>query len=129
MKYQDVVIYVASSGNKAIENSLPAVVKSAEPVEHEFMVDLSTNSLVQDISKLRVVAVLINTQTGEVVQSEKAKVGAATDVRSLPVESQTVGVRFSDLSGRSVTSLGRGVYIKTTTNPDGTVRTSKIIRR
>ncbi|MBR4535012.1 MAG: hypothetical protein IKO85_10845 [Bacteroidaceae bacterium] len=129
MKYQDVVIYVAALGSQAIENSLPAVVKSAEPVEHEFMVDLSTNNLVQDISKLRVVAALINTQTGEVVQSEKAKVGATTDVRSIPVESQAVGVRFSDLSGRSVTSLGRGFYIKTTTNPDGTVNTSKIICR
>ena len=129
IKYKDVVIYTTSPGKQAIENSLPSEVKSAEPVVHEINVDLSTNKLVQDPSMLRVVAVLVNTQTSEVAQAEKAQVGASTDVRSLSVDPREVGVRYYDLSGRAVTTLGQGIYIQATTNPDGSVTTTKVVRR
>ena len=78
---------------------------------------------------LRVVAVLVNTQTSEVAQAEKAQVGASTDIRSLAVDPREVGVRYYDLSGRAVTSLGQGIYIQATTNPDGSVTTTKVVRR
>lgn len=129
IKYKDVVIYATSPGKQAIENSLPSEVKSAVPVEHEITVDLSTNPLVQDTSKLRVVAILVNTQSGEVAQAEKAHVGISTDIRSLPVNPRHVGVRYYDLSGRAVITLGQGIYIQATTNPDGSVTTTKIVRR
>lgn len=130
LEFKDVVIYMASGGNAAIDNSLPAQVKSAEPIEHELLIDVSKNVLVQDLTKLRVVAILINTLTGEVVQAEKAHVGANTDgVQNLSTGQQSQSVSFTDLSGRRVSSLGRGIYVKNTTLSDGSVRTSKVIRR
>jgi hypothetical protein len=127
MKFKDVVIFVSSPGNTAIENSLPTSVKAAEPVTHEYIIDISENGLVQDKTKLRVVAVLLNTQTGEVVQAEKAKVTDTTALSEVG-NKQSSTSQYFDLSGRRVSSLGRGIYIKSTTYSDGSVRTSKVRR-
>ena len=127
MKYKDVVIFVSSYGNTAIESSLPSSVKAAEPVTHEYLIDITNNSLVQDKTKLRVVAVLLNTESGEVAQAEKAKVTDTTGLSEIQSH-QPSSSQYFDLSGRRVSSLGRGIYIKTTTNSDGSVRTTKVRR-
>ena len=116
MKYKDVVIFASSPGNTAIEGSLPTSVKAAEPVEHEYNIDLTNISLVQDKTKLRVVAVLLNTQTGEVVQSEKVSVPLPTNVYEVSKSEKTSSSEFFDLSGRHVSSLGQGIYIKKSGN-------------
>lgn len=127
MKYKDVVIFVSSLGNTAIESSLPSSVKAAEPVTHEYLIDITNNSLVQDKTKLRVVAVLLNVESGEVAQAEKAKVIDTTGLSEIQSH-QSASSQYFDLSGRRVSSLGRGIYIKTTTNSDGSVHTTKVRR-
>lgn len=127
MKYKDVVIFVSSLGNTAIESSLPSSVKAAEPVTHEYLIDITNNTLVQDKTKLRVVAVLLNIESGEVAQAEKANVIDITGLSDIQSH-QTSSSQYYDLSGRQVSSLGRGIYIKTTTNADGSVRTTKVRR-
>ena len=127
MKYKDVVVFVSSYGNTAIEGSLPSNVKAAEPVTHEYLFDITNNSLVQDKTKLRVVAVLLNVESGEVAQAEKAKVIDITGLSEIQSH-QSASSQYFDLSGRRVSSLGRGIYIKTTTNSDGSVHTTKVRR-
>lgn len=127
MKYKDVVIFVSSLGNTAIESSLPSSVKAAEPVTHEYLIDITNNTLVQDKTKLRVVAVLLNIESGEVAQAEKANVIDITGLSDIQSH-QPSSSQYFDLSGRQVSSLGRGIYIKTTTNADGSVRTTKVRR-
>ena len=127
MKYKDVVIFVSSLGNTAIESSLPSSVKAAEPVTHEYLIDITNNTLVQDKTKLRVVAVLLNIESGEVAQAEKANVIDITGLSDIQSH-QPSSTQYFDLSGRQVSSLGRGIYIKTTTNADGSVRTTKVRR-
>jgi len=130
LKYKDVVIYMATPGSSVLANSLPSKIKSSEPVTHEWTIDVSENALVQDKTKLRVVAVLVNTLTGEVAQAEKAPVAQVFDgIRSLSDRQPSETVSFTDLSGRRVASLGRGIYVKKTMSSDGNVRTTKVIRR
>ena len=128
-KFNDVAIHFSCIGNTALEGSLPQEVKSTDVLEHTYTIDISENELVQDKTKLRVVVALLNTQTGEVVQAEKATVGAKTAVRSLASENQAVGESYTDLAGRRVVSLGQGIYVRTTRYADGSLRTSKVIRR
>ena len=101
--------------------------KAAEPVTHEYLFDITNNSLVQDKTKLRVVAVLLNVESGEVAQAEKAKVIDITGLSEIQSH-QSASSQYFDLSGRRVSSLGRGIYIKTTTNSDGSVHTTKVRR-
>ena len=128
-KFNDVAIHFSCIGNTALEGSLPQEVKSTDVLEHTYTIDISENELVQDKTKLRVVVALLNTQTGEVVQAEKATVGGQTAVRSLASEDQAVGESYTDLAGRRVVSLGQGIYVRTTRYADGSLRTSKVIRR
>jgi hypothetical protein len=102
-------------------------VKAAEPVTHEYLIDITNNTLVQDKTKLRVVAVLLNIESGEVAQAEKANVIDITGLSDIQSH-QPSNTQYFDLSGRQVSSLGRGIYIKTTTNTDGSVRTTKVRR-
>lgn len=78
--YNDVAVKVSAPYGLAIDGSLPASMKADEAIAHKYVFNLdevlntSDQPIIQDIKKLRVVAILVNTETGEVVNANKADV-------------------------------------------------------
>jgi hypothetical protein len=127
MQFKDVVIQLSCQGPAALEESLPTSVNDTDDYEHTYIFDIADNTLVQDKSKLRVVAALVNTQNGEVVNAEKATVvDDPTSVRRLPNDTEAFGIYYTDMLGRRISPRQGGIYIKTTTYSDGTVKNEKI---
>lgn len=127
MKFNDVAIQLSCQGPSALEKSLPSSVNDTDDYEHTYVFDITDNALVQDKSKLRVVAVLINTQSGEVVNAEKAAVSdSTTPVQRIQADAKATDVYYTDLLGRRVSPNHRGIYIKTTTCSDGTRKSEKV---
>ena len=123
--YNDVAVMMSEIGG--IEESLPATINANEAVSHSYTFELANavntqgNEIIQDKSKMKVVALLINTQTGEVVNANKTKVKAPVGITSLNSEKTRV-ITFHDLMGRRVMTPRNGVYIKTVTTADGKTR-------
>lgn len=125
LHFNDVAIQMSNMNNTAIEGSLPEKVTDEAPYVHNYIFDVQGNNLIQDPEKLRVAAVLLNTITGEVINAEKCQVQLPTGVQA--ISSTAEHVSYTDLSGRRVSSIGRGIYIKTIRRADGTTTSNKII--
>lgn len=123
--YNDVAVMMSEIGG--IEESLPATINANEAVNHSYTFQLADavntagNNIIQDKSKLKVVALLINTQTGEVVNANKTNVKAPVGIVSLDSE-QTRSTTYYDLMGRRIVMPRNGVFIKTVTTADGKTR-------
>ena len=135
MKFKDVAIQLSCQGAAALDESLPSSVNDTDDYEHTYVFDITANTLVQDKGKLRVVAALVNTQSGEVVNAEKAAVvDDPTPVQSIQAGAEQTGIFYTDMLGRRVTphrgegglGLPRGIYIKTTTYGDGATISEKV---
>lgn len=81
MVYDHVAI-AAKSVNKGIEGSITAPLVAEQIQSHQVEFDLTNGiksyttkeELVQDKSKLKVVAMLINTQTGEIINADEKEI-------------------------------------------------------
>ena len=127
LHFNDVAIQMSNLNNTALEESLPEQVTDEVPYVHTYTFDVQGNTLIQDPSKLRVVVILLDTATGEVINAEKCDVQLVTGVQD--VSTTTGRVNYTDLSGRRVSSLGQGLYIKTVRRADGTTQSHKIIHK
>ena len=58
---------------KGVEGSLPATITSEVPMSYTYTLDISGNTRIQNKARLTVVALLLNKETGEVVNSAKFK--------------------------------------------------------
>jgi len=126
-KFKDVVIQLSCQGPAALEESLPASVNDIDDYEHTYIFDITNNTLAQDKDKLRVVAALINTQNGEVVNAEKATVAEdPTSVQRITSDAEAIGIYYTDMLGRRVSPRNGGIYIKTITYSDGTNKVEKV---
>lgn len=91
-------------------------------------VNLDGEPLVQDKNKVNVVAMLINSKTGEIVNAVKTKVMPAGTGISSTTTSRTIdSVSYYDLSGRKVLLPNGGVYIQSTRYKDGTTLNKKVL--
>ena len=80
------------------------------------------------MNKLRVVVVLIDGNTHEVLNANKTKVtDGINKIDSAALNNEVSTVVYTDLSGRRVISPKKGVFIKTTTNANGQTSTSKVV--
>ncbi len=72
---KDMVYDHVAIGGIGVANGLKGIIKSpiVEGVAqtHEYTIDISENKLVQDKRKLKIVAMLINTKTGEIVNADE----------------------------------------------------------
>ncbi len=131
LHFNDVAIQTSCAGDAALEGSLPDAIVENTPYAHTYTFDVAGNKLTQTClnnpsldpvdnrANLRVVAILIDTRTGEAVNAEKANISGLEDVIT-GIE----GIHNSqfiihnedavyDLSGRRVGSpRQRGIYIK-----------------
>ena len=126
--FNDVAIQLSCPASTSLPESLPAQVDEEQPYEHHYTFDISKNDLVQDKQQLRVVVLLINSLTGEVLNAEKAAVPQPTGIRAAGISTQDADVRYFDLSGRPVQTPRRGIYVRTATKADGTRHHQTIVR-
>ncbi len=135
--YNDVVL--GSSPFDGVSGSVPAQVKAGEPVSHSYSFDISEcigyytrQQVVQDRDKLRIVAAIIDTDTGRIVNSNTSAYAGGNSGIGQGVEMSggaVVSSRYFDINGREVSAPVSGVNIRVDQMGDGTVRTSRIITR
>lgn len=134
--FNDVI--VLSSELNGIAGSLPATVTADESVSHSYKftvaeaVNTSGQPIIQDKNNLRVVVTLVDARTGEVLNSNKVKVGenTATGIsKTEAAEGDIKSVNYYDASGRKVAIPSKGMYIKSVTYKDGTVKNTKSVRK
>ena len=118
LEFNDVAIQLLTERAAAIKGSLPTAVVEDQPYEHTVTFDISENALVQDKTRLRPVAALINTLTGEVVNAQKVYVGQSSGIAISTAETTDAAAAVYDLSGRKVAGgqsdrrqLAKGLYI------------------
>lgn len=125
LTFNDVAVMTSKIGG--IANSIPATVKADEPVKHTYTFTLSRAkntsgaNVIQNKENLKVVALLIDTTTGAVVNANKVKIGESTGIEELSNGSKAAQVVYYDLSGRRVLAPAKGMYIKSTLTGGKTV--------
>jgi len=127
-------VLVATSG--IIDGSLPANIITLEVynTSYEFYPDEITNTsgeaLVQDKDKLNVIALVVNTRTGEVVNATKAAVGSSAVNEVFDALKTLDSVRYYDLQGREVCNPSSGnIYIKQMRYTDGSQVSIKVLNK
>lgn len=129
LTFNDVVIHC--DANCGIEGSLTAPIEEdvAQTVDYDFDLSSISSAIVPaDRSKLHVVALLIDTQTGRIVNANKAAAGNSSTAAITATSADKVvqSVHYVDLLGRRIASPRHGLYIRTETLRDGTLRTQKV---
>ncbi len=133
LTYDDVVIHFPNA--KGIAGSLPADIEAGSEYTNEFTVDTPAvlnvlgQSVVSDFNKTRMVAMIIDGQTGNVINCASSAYPDGTPlVSQVAISSEpTVRTVYHDISGRIVATPERGIYIKTTIMKDGSHKTEKIL--
>ena len=123
-------VMVARSGAAGIEGSLTAPVEAdvTQSYSYDFDVDALGSTLVPDKSKLNVIALLINKQTGEIVNANKVRAGGSTtaiDQLATSADEVIGSTVYYDLQGRRVSMPQNGMFIKCQTLKNGQVRVVK----
>ena len=134
--FNDVVVMQSEPGG--IFESLPAELQADVPVSHAYSFELdnamntSFEPIIQDVNQLSVVALVVNTATGEVCNAIRVPVtkdGDATAIQTVGGQGRTVSsVQFFDLSGRQLSSRAKGAGIVRINYADGTSRTMKVMK-
>lgn len=129
--FNDVI--VASAPYEGVEGSLPETVVAGTPYTHTYsfnvddVVNTAGEPLIQDKSKLKVVAMLVDWAI--VKNANKCKVTTAGDGISEmgAAAGQVVKTEYFDLSGRKVLIPSNGVFIKNVQYKDGRTATQKVV--
>ena len=134
--FNDVVIMSPECGS-GVDGSVPTSMKANEVAEHSYSfllanaVNTGGENLVQEQAKLKVAVLLLNTETGEIVNANVAPVGGSTvgiNSATKQASSEVVSVRYFDLSGRRLTTPQHGINIVSVVYADGSVQTMKMKR-
>ena len=131
--FNDVAVLMSQIGG--IDGSIPANVEADKPVTHQYTfylfdaINTSGQKVIQNNKNLKVVALLINQLTGEVVNANKVKVGENTGINAIQNnDSKMVAVEYYDLGGRKLSSLQRGANIVVIHYADGSQHTMKVVK-
>ena len=113
--YNDVAVLTSEmlggSENTITTSTADTPVKLAYSFDLDDAVNTSNAPVIQNVNNLKVVALLIDANTGVVVNANKAKVGTATGIS---ISEKTENVRANvcyDLTGRRITKPVKGLYI------------------
>ena len=132
--FNDVAVLMSEIGG--IEGSLPTTIQAEKAQTHTYTFNLADaintagESIIQDKNKLRVVALLINTETGEVVNANKANVGQSTAINSIQSSQEKIAsISYYDITGRRIDKAQHGMNIIKITYSDGSSRTMKVLKK
>ena len=123
LEYNDVV--VLNDNYEGIEASVPSTVEMCNAYRHKGQLNLAQAPLVQDKSRLKVVAVLLDSRTGTVVNAAKTTVGdksAVVDIKC-PVK-----YMYYTIEGLPTTAEAPGIYVRVAVDADGS-RAASLIRK
>ncbi len=130
LHFNDVAIQTSCAGDAALESSLPDAIIENTPYEHTYTFDVANNKFTQTClnnpaqepidnrANLRVVAILIDTRTGEAVNAEKANISGLENVTGIGgIKNEKLKMKnddtWFDLSGRRIQQPNhKGIYIK-----------------
>ena len=131
MHYDDVV--VLSTPARGIEGTLPKMIEVDKAIESKWKLDvtkavsLEGKLLVQDKSKLHVVAAVVDVETGEILNSAMTSVSAFGGVNEVLNNLSAIeGISYYDIQGRSIPVPSNGIYIKVVKFKDGQCEISKV---
>ena len=133
--YNDIVL--AYDNQEGISGSLPADITADEAYEHSYSFNLSEvrniydENIINDPSKLRVVAVVTDASSGKVVNCKSSGYPAPASVSAPAIDSAAtvVNVIYHDLHGRVVADPSTGgIYIRTSILSDGTEKHEKVMK-
>jgi thiol-disulfide isomerase/thioredoxin len=128
--FNDVI--VARSDVNGKEESLPTTIQRGVAYTDAYRFatmnakNLNGETVIQDKNNLVVVALLINKQTGEIVNANKTIVSQSTGISNVNGEGETVRTVYHDMMGRRVLVPQNGIYLKSTYTKDGQVKTKKV---
>lgn len=114
--------------------SVPAQLTAGESYSHSCIINVDdiVNVYgaypVQDKSKLRIVASIIDRKTGHAVNCNTSSYLTSAGMDTVTSAGEIISVDYYDLQGCPVNHLSKGIYLKVENYSDGTRRTSKIIR-
>lgn len=121
IEFNDVAIAAVAVTN-GLKNVIKAPVVEGVAQSHEYVIDITDNALVQDKSKLRVVAMLINTKTGEIVNADEKALAydGPSGIESICDNNSITEMARYTIDGRRTNGKGRGLTIVRMS--DGTTR-------
>lgn len=137
LEFNDVV--VACPEQYGFKGSVPEKLSMRQKVEHSYTFDISSlvnvsgEPVVQNPERLRVVAMVINSATGEVLNCNTSTYadGQArpTVVGAIDAEAEVTSTEYYDLTGRRISNPSKGIYIKVDRMSDGSsVSSRRVIR-
>ena len=115
--YDDVAVDAMDVVN-GIDGSIPAMVNEGEALEYEVEFSLA-NKLIQDQSKLSVIAFVIDRSTGKIVNADCKKVGDITGIANVDSEDAVEVARYTQ-DGQKINAPQKGLNI--VRYSDGTVK-------
>jgi thiol-disulfide isomerase/thioredoxin len=123
----DHVAVAAWSIVDGVEGSVPTRFKAGEDLAYSFNADISSNSLIQDKSRLKAVVLLLDRATGGIVNAAQTEIkDYTTGIESLS-QSEAVRVDYYTLDGAKVQSPVKGLYIRRTTDAGGRTVSQKVL--
>lgn len=139
LEYNDVVVFYKEISG--VPGSLPAEIVADEWYEfsYEIPVDevktLDGKDVVEDFNKTRMVAIVLNGNTGKPLNCASSiypdgtvPEPMPTEVKALDSDAGIVAIRYLDLQGREVSNPSEGLYIKVELKSDGTSKSTKIVK-
>lgn len=130
--YNDVVL--AQPQPFGYPGSVPAQIVAGESYSHSCIINVDDirnirgANPVQDKSKLRIVASIIDKKTGHAVNCNSSSyLTSDSGIDELISSGEIINVKYYDLQGRLVNSLSKGVYVKVETYSDGSRKSCKVI--
>ena len=115
LTFNDVVVLTSEILGGSQNAITAANADQAVALEYAFDLAYATNTsyepIIQDVNKLKVIALLIDANTGEVVNANKAKVASVSDGISEFIRRPDTSASYFDLQGRSLQSPQRGLNI------------------
>lgn len=116
--FNDVAAQVSATNGITIEGSIPTTIVADQIINHEYTftladaVNTSGAPVIQDTNKLKVVAILVNNETGEVLNANKCNVTLPTGIKVINENSnKSARAEYYDVSGRRTAAPQRGVNI------------------
>lgn len=117
--YDDIAV-AAKEVQYGIEGSIPATVVEEEAMEYSVEFNLDEYSVIQNRENLHVIAFIIDTVTGKIVNSDYKKVGQDTGIESVGTETEAAEVARYTIDGRSISAAQKGINI--VKYSDGTIK-------
>lgn len=118
LNYNHVAVAAWDIKNGA-NNSIKPSFTAGETIKYNYQADITSKSLIQDKSKLRVVALLIDRTTGHIINAAQTTIDDCSAINTI-LDTNVYEVERYDLNGRRLMEPQRGVNIIKMS--DGSVR-------